>query len=130
MSSSTFRLPDLVNACPYSLRQNPHVDPIAAESNQWIATYDIHPNDAHRQAFESCAFGLLVSYVYPRANPERFRVLCDFINALFAFDDLMDEEHLVRDVDGTKAVMDIAMNALWHPESFTTQFRIGQAVQR
>ncbi|KAG8900686.1 hypothetical protein FRC00_011755 [Tulasnella sp. 408] len=129
MTPSTFYLPDLERSSPFPLRDNLHHEPSASLSNEWIASYGIHPNKAHRIGFESCVFGLLVSYCYPRADKERFRVLCDFINSLFAFDDLMDEEHLVRDVHGTKAVMDIAMNALWHPETYQTDFQVGQSIQ-
>lgn len=129
MTPSSFYLPDLERSSPFPLRSNLHYQPTASISNEWISGYGIHPNQAHRIGFESCAFGLLVSYCYPRADMERFRVLCDFINSLFAFDDLMDEEHLVRDVHGTRAVMDIAMNGLWHPETYQTDFQVGQSIQ-
>ncbi|KAG8995769.1 hypothetical protein FRB94_011659 [Tulasnella sp. JGI-2019a] len=129
MTTATFTLPDLVSTCPFPLRCNPNLEPIASESNKWIDGYDIHPNDGHRKAYEACAFGLLVAHTYPKADGQRFRVLCDFINALFAFDDLMDEEHLVRDPSGTKKAIDALMNAFWHHDTHKPGFKLAQANQ-
>ncbi|KAG8980783.1 hypothetical protein FRB90_007487 [Tulasnella sp. 427] len=79
-----------------------------------------------RAAFEACNFGLLTAMCYPDADHERFRVLCDYINCLFAFDDLTDEGGLRKDGSGTKKASDIIMNALAHPFSFETEFRCGR----
>lgn len=53
-------------------------------------------------------------------------VLCDFDNALFAFDDLCDEGGLRADGNGTKKAADIIMNALHHPFTYQTEFRCGK----
>lgn len=57
-------------------------------------------------------------------------VLCDYINCLFAFDDLTDEGGLRKDGNGTKKASDIIMNALSHPFTYETEFRCGQVFCR
>lgn len=56
-------------------------------------------------------------------------ILCDFINCLFAFDDLTDEGGLRKDDDGTKRANQIVMNALMDPFCYTTEFRVGEVIR-
>lgn len=73
---------------------------------------------------------MLTAMCYPDANPERFRLLCDFINALFAFDDLTDEGALRVDGQGTRKAVDIVMSALYDPTGYETTFRVGKVFAR
>lgn len=57
-------------------------------------------------------------------------VLCDYINTLFAYDDLTDEGGLRKDGDGTRKASDIIMNAIAHPFTYETEFRCGQVFSR
>ncbi len=52
-------------------------------------------------------------------------VLCDFDNALFAWDDLTDEGGLRKDGSGTKKAADIIMNSLHYPFTYETEFKCG-----
>jgi len=122
----TYHLPDFISMCLYSLETNPHYQKTAVISENWLHAHGVHPNQAHRRAFQDCDFGLLTAYCYPNADETRFRVLCDFINCLFAFDDLTDEGGLRVDADGTRRASDIVMGALCSPHTYETRFKIGR----
>lgn len=53
-------------------------------------------------------------------------IVCDFINILFAFDDLTDEGGLRKDEQGTKKASDIVLNSLHHPYTYKTNFKCGR----
>lgn len=57
-------------------------------------------------------------------------VLCDFINCLFAFDDLTDEGHLKKDGEGTRKASDVFMEALRYPEIPQTGFKVGETIRK
>lgn len=42
--------------------------------------------------FIMCSFKLLASYMYPYASYNAFRTCCDFINLLFAIDEISDDQ--------------------------------------
>ncbi|KAG8908273.1 hypothetical protein FRB99_007806 [Tulasnella sp. 403] len=121
-----YLIPDFIGYSPFNLRVNPHYQPLAAISEKWLDDHKVHPSPKKRAAFEACNFGLLTAMCYPDADYARFRVLCDYINCLFAFDDLTDEGGLRKDGTGTKKASDIIMNALHHPFAYQTEFRCGQ----
>jgi len=125
-SGPHYHIPDLINYSPYQLNVNPHYQPAAAISEQWIDEHGVHESDRKRQAYEACNFGLLTAMCYSEANFERFRVLCDFINCLFCFDDLTDEGGLRKDERGTRKASDIVMNSLFHPFTYDTEFKCGK----
>ena len=122
----TYQLPDFIATCPYPLTINPHYPQTSVISESWLHAHGIHTNDAHRRAFHDCDFGLLVAYTYPDADETRFRVLCDYFNILFAFDDLADEGGLRVDADGTRRASDIVMAALSSPYTYKTNFKLGR----
>ncbi|KAG8926677.1 hypothetical protein FRC03_011428 [Tulasnella sp. 419] len=121
-----YNITDFIAHSPYQLHVNPHYQPVAAISEKWLDDHGVHPSPKKRAAFEACNFGLLTAMCYAEAPYERFRVLCDFINCLFAFDDLTDEGGLRKDNKGTRKASDIIMNSLWHPFTYKTEFRCGQ----
>ncbi|KAG9019249.1 hypothetical protein FRB90_004811 [Tulasnella sp. 427] len=121
-----FTIPDFVSMFPFILRINPYYASQAKISYDWLDSFGVHPNTKHRDAFQAMDFGLLTAMCYPDADKASFRILCDYINALFAFDDLTDEGALRKDGDGTKKASDIVMNALCHPETYETSFKVGK----
>lgn len=121
-----YTITDFIEYSPYKLRVNPYYQPLAAISEQWLDDHQVHPSARKRAAFEACNFGLLTAMCYPDADYDRFRVLCDYINTLFAYDDLTDEGGLRKDGDGTRKASDIIMNAIAHPFTYETEFRCGQ----
>lgn len=116
--------------CPFTLRVNPHYAPHAKLSYEWLDSFGVHPNTKHRDAFQAMDFGLLTAMCYPDADEARFRILCDYINALFAFDDLTDEGSLRKDGEGTRRASDIVMNALCSPKTYKTSFKVGNVFAR
>jgi len=121
-------LPDLVKGCPFPLTDNIHYEDIAPESEVWLHSHGLHPNAAHRKSFQDCDFGRLTSMCYPTAEKQRFRILCDYINCLFAFDDLTDEGGLRKDEDGTRRAADIVMCVLRQPDTYKTEFKVGEVI--
>lgn len=71
-------------------------------------------------------FALLTAMCYPDAPSDRFRILCDYINALFAFDDLTDEGVLRKDGQGTRKASDLVMDALRNPGAYSNDFKVGK----
>ncbi|KAG8902020.1 hypothetical protein FRB99_004869 [Tulasnella sp. 403] len=129
MPSSTFVLPDFIAMCPFPLRTNSHYGAVSRASELWLAQHGVHPNEHHQKGFQACNFGLLTAMCYPTADRECFRVLCDFINCLFAFDDITDEGYLRKDGDGTKSAIDIVMDALRHPATYQTEFKVAKVIR-
>ncbi|KAG8923915.1 hypothetical protein FRC02_010804 [Tulasnella sp. 418] len=125
---TSYIIPDFLDfkICPFPLRVNPHYQPTARISEAWLDAHRIHPNAKHRRAFEACDFGLLTAMCYPEADKDRFRILCDYINCLFAFDDLTDEGGLRKDGDGTEKAWHIVMRALRDPFHYETPFKCGK----
>ncbi|KAG8898776.1 hypothetical protein FRB99_007176 [Tulasnella sp. 403] len=121
-----FTIPDFPAVCPFPLTVNANRDPHGRLSNEWINAFGVFPNPSHEKAVKAMNFGLLTAMCYPDADEQRFRIICDFIHALFAFDDLTDEGALFKDSDATKRAADIVMNALWHPYTYETGFKVGK----
>ncbi|KAG6832817.1 Linoleate 10R-lipoxygenase cop4 [Tricholoma furcatifolium] len=86
-----FLLPDLLATCPLDGGVNPHYEQGAAESRAWINGYNVF-TDRKRAFFVLGSNELLVSHVYNYAGYEQFRTCCDFVNVLFVFDELSDEQ--------------------------------------
>ncbi|KAG6854388.1 hypothetical protein C0991_007379 [Blastosporella zonata] len=92
LSLKQFLLPDLPAACPFDGGVNPHYEKGAAESRAWINSYNVF-TDRKRAFFVLGSNELLVSHVYNYAGYEQFRTCCDFVNVLFVFDELSDEQN-------------------------------------
>ncbi|KAG8855037.1 hypothetical protein FRB96_007232 [Tulasnella sp. 330] len=121
-----YTIPDFISISPSPLRVNPYHGSTAQVSMDWLDSFGVHPNPKHRAAFQSMDFGMLTAMCYADANQERFRLLCDYINALFAYDDLADEGGLRKDGDGTRKAADIIMQCLRSPTTHSTPFKIGK----
>ncbi|KAG8867912.1 hypothetical protein FRB97_002892 [Tulasnella sp. 331] len=119
-------IPDFISIAPSPLRVNPSHGSTAQVSMDWLDSFGVHPNTKHRAAFQSMDFGMLTAMCYADANQERFRLLCDYINALFAYDDLADEGGLRKDGDGTRKAADIIMQCLRSTTTHNTPFKIGK----
>ncbi|KAG6850710.1 hypothetical protein H0H93_009868 [Arthromyces matolae] len=91
LTQNKFRLPDLLSSCPIDGGVNPHYETGAAESRAWINSYNVF-TDRKRAFFVLGCNELLVSHVYNYAGYEEFRTCCDFVNVLFVFDELSDEQ--------------------------------------
>nr|BDI63099.1 sesquiterpene synthase [Collybia nuda] len=119
-------LPDLISMLPLEGATNPHYEKGAAESRAWINSYNVF-TDRKRAFFVLGSNELLVSHAYPYAGYDVFKICCDFVNVLFVFDELSDEQ------DGKDALTlgNIFVNAmtdpLWNDQSkfsrMTKEFR-------
>ncbi|KAK7690615.1 hypothetical protein QCA50_005714 [Cerrena zonata] len=94
MSSTTvsFKLPDLISACPLQGRTNPHYESAAAESSAWVVSFNVFRDKGH-DFFQSCGSELLCSHAYPYAGHDELRTCCDFVNLLFTVDEISDEQN-------------------------------------
>ncbi|KAG5645541.1 hypothetical protein DXG03_005816 [Asterophora parasitica] len=92
IAPNQFILPDLLASCPLKTGVNPHYEKAAAEARAWIDSYNVF-TDRKRAFFVLGSNELLASHVYNYAGFEQFRTCCDFINVLFVFDELSDEQN-------------------------------------
>jgi len=122
----TFQLPDFISICPYPLGINSRYHTTAVISDNWIHAHGVHLNEAQRRSYQDNDFSRLIAYGYPSANELRFRILCDYFNCLYAFDDLTDEGGLREDADRTQRAADIVMDSLRSPYTYETTFKLGR----
>ncbi|KAG8905006.1 hypothetical protein FRB99_000879 [Tulasnella sp. 403] len=123
---TTFTIPDFIAVCPFPLRINPHYERVSAESEQWFASYGALASANHQKGYQACKFGLLTAMCCPQVDAKRFRLLCDFLNCLYAFDDITDEGNLRMDGDGTRTAADVIRASLVHPEHFDSDLMVGK----
>lgn len=93
-TATQFFLPDLFKVCPLPLGStNEHYAIGAAQSRAWIDSFDVFADKKRAQLIHHCNYELLASRAYPYAGEEEFRTCCDFLNLLFAIDDISDEQN-------------------------------------
>ncbi|KAI5835131.1 terpenoid synthase [Schizophyllum commune Tattone D] len=92
--SPHFILPDLESpVCALFPRAtNPHYGAVLDESREWFDSFSFFP-DKKRAYFQQCIFELLASHSFPYAEYSKFRVCCDWLNLVFAFDEVSDEQN-------------------------------------
>ena len=69
---------------------NPHYHSVRAESEQWLVTSS-ECNYKMQKKIHSIDFSYFCAVLAPKANYERFRLICDWGNWIFPFDDLFDD---------------------------------------
>ncbi|KII83736.1 hypothetical protein PLICRDRAFT_119075 [Plicaturopsis crispa FD-325 SS-3] len=91
LSPTSLHLPDLLSLCPPNLigHKNPH-DTAAAESSAWVASFGTL-TDKQLEFLLLSNLGELSSRASPYAPCAQFRVCCDLLNVVFAFDALSDQ---------------------------------------
>ena len=116
-------LPDLLANCPFTWSINPHYARCKAESNAWIESFNLFSDPRKRLAFHIADGERLCAYGYPDANYESFRTCCDFLNLLFAIDEISDNQtgkearatgDLFLDVLNGKEVADSELSRMFH----------------
>lgn len=109
MTVTYLHLPDLITSCPFPRGTNPHFDRASSESATWVDGYNIFSEADSKRAYLIMSNGsLLASYVYPYSDYDKFRISCDFMNLLFALDEISDG----HDKAGGYAMVDMFVNAL------------------
>ncbi|KAK1229843.1 Sesquiterpene synthase Agr1 [Marasmius sp. AFHP31] len=119
-SPSKFILPDLVSHCDFPLRVSRHRKRITTETKRWLFKGDNIVGKA-QDKYNGLKCGLLTAMVYPDAAYPQLRVCNDFLTYLFHLDNLSDD----MDNRGTTTTGDVVMNALYHPERYTSP-RVGK----
>ncbi|PPR02613.1 hypothetical protein CVT24_002184 [Panaeolus cyanescens] len=109
-SKRQFRLPDLFKSCPLQDATNPYYKEAAAESREWINSYDMF-TDRKRAFFVQGSNELLCSHVYSYAGYEQFRTTCDFVNLLFVVDEVSDDQNGAD----ARATGQVFVNAMKYP---------------
>ncbi|PCH42336.1 terpenoid synthase [Wolfiporia cocos MD-104 SS10] len=112
MSAPTFfTLPDLLPFLPFKGSFNPHFQDAAGASSKWASSFRIF-SDRKRENFQQSGSELLCAHAWPYAGYEELRTCCDFVNTLFAVDEISDEQ-TGKDAYSTGRVF---YNALSNPE--------------
>ncbi|KAG8728173.1 hypothetical protein FRC10_005242 [Ceratobasidium sp. 414] len=107
----------------FNVKRNPHRSEAEAGSYAWFNNYGIHTHH-ERQELSNTSFGQLASLVYADADLEHLRPAMDFVQWVFAFDDMIDKEGLRDDINGIKLAVDVTMNVLRNPDTAHPKFKI------
>ncbi|TFY71414.1 hypothetical protein EVG20_g1594 [Dentipellis fragilis] len=111
-SANRFTLPDLMAvSTAFTDATNPHWKRAAAESKQWVNSYNVF-SDRRRAFFYQGLSELLVSHAYPYAEFEEFRTICDFVNLLFVIDEISDEQSC----DDARETGEVYLHVMRDPE--------------
>ncbi|KDQ10830.1 hypothetical protein BOTBODRAFT_147563 [Botryobasidium botryosum FD-172 SS1] len=115
---ATFMLPDILGYCPFALAVNPHLAAVSPECDAWMEASGALDDPAVAKRYRVAGFNYLTALCFPEADRERFRLCCDYINALFAWDDVIDDGELRENVEGAQHAVENVMSALRDPENF------------
>lgn len=89
-TSMYLNLANLHAGWPFPKRINPLTPTICPESAAWIASFNLFDNLKQQENFSKVDAELLAAYSYPRHSVEYFRICCDYVNVIFACDDVSD----------------------------------------
>ncbi|KAL1683317.1 isoprenoid synthase domain-containing protein [Schizophyllum commune] len=89
-----FILPDLESpvCAMFPSAMNPHHEAVAKESRDWIDSFGFFA-DKKREQFMQCVHELLAAHCFPYAKYSQLRICCDFLNLLFAIDEVSDVQN-------------------------------------
>ncbi|QKX53798.1 uncharacterized protein TRUGW13939_00878 [Talaromyces rugulosus] len=101
----TVKLPDLFHSFlkdPPVL--NPHYEEIGKESEKWLSRFcSLAP--AMQKKIKKCDFSYFVAIAAPYAPATKFRIMCDWGNWVFPFDDMFDDGNLRNEPEKSKHIM-------------------------
>ena len=84
---------------------NPHYSSVREESEKWLASQ--WQCDPKAQAkIKAIDFSYFCAVLAPHANYERFRLICDWGNWIFPFDDLFDDGELRSDSERARSTVE------------------------
>ncbi|KAF7796368.1 hypothetical protein EIP86_007545 [Pleurotus ostreatoroseus] len=92
-SGECIRIPDFHALTPWRTSFNPHFTEVAAASSAWALSFDIFSGPTSQkklEIFQKSGGALLAAYVHPTTGVDGLRTACDFINLLYAIDELTD----------------------------------------
>lgn len=117
----SYILPDLLSLLPYQATIQPHFEKAATECSEWLHKFvDIIP--PHKRAFyEQRGCELLTGYAYSYANYEGLRAAMGFINLLFLYDDIGDDQNGKEAYETGIAFLKAFQQPDWHDGSQLVQ---------
>ncbi|GJJ12837.1 hypothetical protein Clacol_007082 [Clathrus columnatus] len=89
---------------------------VSADSANWIDSFKLF-SPARQLKFRLIDIGTLTALSYPLHSKEHFRIACDFMNLLFAVDDLSDN----LDPHDVRQLADTALDVILHPEKLSAE---------
>lgn len=112
-STLSYKLPDLISILPFPSAIHPQRAKGTEESITWICSEDaLGTKDTHEhwlRLFNKWDIPLITAFSYPYAAYDEFRLCCDFLNMMFAIDEIT--EHISG--EKTKEVIDIHLRVLF-----------------
>jgi hypothetical protein len=90
---------------------NPHYGSVRAESEQWLTNRWQCDYKAQKK-ISAIDFSYFCAILAPKADHDRFRLICDWGNWVFPFDDLFDDGELREDVDRANLLIERLIGAM------------------
>ncbi|GAB7336391.1 hypothetical protein MBLNU13_g09114t2 [Cladosporium sp. NU13] len=84
---------------------NPHYSSVREESEKWLAS-KWQCDQRAQDKIKAIDFSYFCAILAPHANYERFRLICDWGNWIFPFDDLFDDGELRNDSERARSTVE------------------------
>ncbi|KAI0156091.1 terpene synthase metal binding domain-containing protein [Pestalotiopsis sp. NC0098] len=108
----TISLPDLFKGFLVSEPiVNTHYQPVRMDSEQWLRS-DMSLTPKQYKRVNYCDFSYFTAVLVPHAPRERLRVVTDWGNWVFLFDDMFDEGELTNDRDTSRRIINNLLSAM------------------
>lgn len=105
-TTSTFRIPDLLEGWPILKTVNPHHLSVAKESEDWFESLGLL-NDRFRIIFNKCNCGIIVAMAYPKASREHLRSSMDMMNCFLLIDEMSDKQSKAEVAQTSAIIMSV-----------------------
>lgn len=108
---------------------NPHYRAIREESEQWLATNSRCGHKAQKK-IHAIDFSFFCAILAPKANYERFRLICDWGNWIFPLDDLFDDGILRENAEQAAILIERVISTMREKEDWAAIPACAEAEQR
>lgn len=117
----SYILPDLISLLPYQTPISPHYEQAAAESSAWLSSFSGVIPAHKRRFFEQHGSELLCGYAYSYADHEELRTAMDFVNLLYVYDDIGDDQNGQEASETGSALLNALRDPNWNDGSQLAQ---------
>ena len=90
---------------------NPHYSSVREESEQWLAN-NWQCDQKAQAKIKAIDFSYFCAILAPYADFERFRLICDWGNWVFPFDDLFDDGELRNDSERARSMVETLLEMM------------------
>jgi hypothetical protein len=90
---------------------NPHYSSVREESEEWLAS-NWQCDQKAQAKIKAIDFSYFCAILAPHANSERFRLICDWGNWIFPFDDLFDDGDLRNDSERARSMVETLLEMM------------------